>query len=545
MKGSTHRRCYCRDPKTGKPLGKKCSQLSSRKHGAYSIRQELPPHEDGTRRSFSRAGYDSLKAAQADLDHVRSLLALADKDDPDSLQRLVAMLEEVAVEKAPLPAIEETRRRLRAGLALRGSLTVGEWLDQWFAAKKRRKTTLNGYASHIRVHLKPRIGHVRLDRLNVGHLVEMFDAIADENEVIAAENEARREQIARCKPSKPGRPVGAERKLLATERAKLAEMKPFRKTTGPASRQAIRRTLRAALNSAIAQQLITFNPASHVELESGRRPKPLLWTDERVRRWRETDEMPGPVMVWTPQQFGAFLDAADGDRLYAIFPLMGTRGLRRGEAVGQDWHEIDLDAGLITPAKEIVVDGWDPYESEPKTDGSANTIALDSVNIAALRDHKARQEKERAEWGSAWQNTGKVFTKEDGSWLHPETVSETFRRILATTDLPPITLRDLRHVAATLTHGGGGDIHTVKETLRHSTITLTSDTYTSLLPELDRDIAEKAAKLIPRSRPAAADSSAQAATIPQATSASAHASLTQWLQNEAAPDPTEADSGAA
>lgn len=78
-------------------------------------------------------------------------LALADKDDPEGLQRLVAMLEEVAVEKAPLPAIEETRRRLRAGLALRGSLTVGEWLDQWFAAKKRRKTTLNGYASHIHV----------------------------------------------------------------------------------------------------------------------------------------------------------------------------------------------------------------------------------------------------------------------------------------------------------------------------------------------------------------------------------------------------------
>ncbi|MEU3985491.1 hypothetical protein AB0F77_36440, partial [Streptomyces sp. NPDC026672] len=112
MKGSTHRRCYCRDPHTGKPLGKKCPKLSSRKHGSYSIRQELPPREDGTRRSFSRAGYESLKDAQADLDHVRSLLALAEKDDPDSLQRLVDMLEEVAVEKAPLPAIEETRRFL-------------------------------------------------------------------------------------------------------------------------------------------------------------------------------------------------------------------------------------------------------------------------------------------------------------------------------------------------------------------------------------------------------------------------------------------------
>ena len=237
-------------------------------------------------------------------------------------------------------------------------------------------------------------------------------------------------------------------------------MKPFRKITGPATRQAIRRTLRAALNSAIALQLITFNPASHVELESGKRPKPLLWTNERVRRWRETGEIPGPVMVWTPQQFGAFLDAAEGDRLYAVFHLMGSRGLRRGEAVGQDWHEIDLGSGLITPAKEIVVDGWDPYESEPKTDGCANTIALDSTN-------------------------------------------------------------------------------------RHSTITLTSDTYTSLPPELDREIAEMAAKLIPRSRQAAAEPSAQTAADPQATATSAHASLTQWLANEAASEPTEADPDAA
>ncbi|WP_416069858.1 hypothetical protein [Streptomyces sp. AK02-01A] len=136
-------------------------------------------------------------------------------------------------------------------------------------------TTANGYASHIRVHLKPRIGHVRLDRLNVRHLVEMFDAIADANEV-----------------SKPGCPVAAERVHLAVERAKLAEMKPFRNPTGPATRQSIRRTLRAALNAAISQQLTTFNSAAHIELESGKRPKPLLWTEQRVARWRRPVRSP-------------------------------------------------------------------------------------------------------------------------------------------------------------------------------------------------------------------------------------------------------------
>ncbi|MEU3499227.1 site-specific integrase [Streptomyces hundungensis] len=501
MKGSTHRRCYCRDAKTGKPLGKNCPKLASRKHGSYSIRQELPPREDGTRRAFNRAGYESLKTAQADLDHVRGLIALADADEPEDLERIVALLEQIVEDKAPLADIEETRRRLRTGQDLVGKMTVGEWLDIWLAGKKSRKTTINGYAGHIRVHLKPRIGHVRLDRLNVGHLVEMFDAIADENEVIASENAARLAQIARCKPSKPGRPVASERQRLAKERAALAEMKPFRRPTGPATRQSIRRTLRAALNAAISRQYITFNPASHVELESGKRPKPLLWTEERVARWRATGEKPSPVMVWTPAQIGVFLDAAESDRLYPLFHLMGARGLRRGEGVGQEWTDVDLDAGQITPAKELVVDGWDPYESAPKTDGSASTIALDSLNVAVLRGHRERQEAEREKWGVAWKETGKVFTQEDGSWLHPETASATFRRILATTDLPPITLRDLRHVAATITHGSGGDLHTIKETLRHSTITLTSDTYTSLLPEVDQAAAEAAARLIPRARP--------------------------------------------
>lgn len=101
-------------------------------------------------------------------------------------------------------------------------------------------------------------------------------------------------------------------------------------------------------------------------------------------------------------------------------------------------------------------------------------VRVSSASVAWFprrRPRHLRQEKERAEWGDAWQDTGKVFTKEDGARLHPETVSETFRRILATTDLPPITL--------------------------------TSDTCTSLLPALDRRITEKAAKLIrgPRAHP--------------------------------------------
>ncbi|WP_399429324.1 hypothetical protein [Streptomyces sp. WAC 06783] len=61
-------------------------------------------------------------------------------------------------------------------------------------------------------------------------------------------------------------------------------------------------------------------------------------------------------MVWTPAQVGTFLDAAEGDRLCAFFHLIAFRGLRRGEGVGQEWTDVDLEAGLLTPAKEVVVD---------------------------------------------------------------------------------------------------------------------------------------------------------------------------------------------
>ena len=476
------------------------------------LRQELPLDESGKRRPFRRTGYAQVKDAQGDLDKLRAILDLAG-DDEDAQRRVGDLLQNVMRDRLDIPDAAEVSRRIGVGVPLDGAMTVGEWLDTWVESKKTRRTTTKGYRSHIRVHLRPGIGHYRLDRFNVGHAQEFFDAIDDANEVVAAENQARREQEARCKWGKNSRPPAAESARLAVEREKLAAMKPYRLTTGPATKQRIRATLRTALNAAIRRQLITFNPASWVELDSGKRPKAVLWTGQHVEHWRKTGEKPSPVMVWTPAQIGAFLDEAEESRLYAFFHLIAFRGLRRGEGVGQDEVNVDLDGQGITIAKEIVVDGWEPFESEPKTDGSAATIALDSVNVAVLREHRVRKAAERDAWNEKaaqeraagkdtpdWVETGKEFTDVDGSWLHPEKVSDEFRRIYRRAALPPVNLRDLRHCAATLIHAGGGDLHAIKETLRHSTIRLASDTYTSLLKEVDVEIAERAAAIVPRAR---------------------------------------------
>ncbi|MGW9410331.1 tyrosine-type recombinase/integrase [Streptomyces diastaticus] len=496
--GGISKRCECRG-EDGKRLAGACPLLPRKDHGRYRLIQELPPGEDGKRRRFERTGYDTSKAAQKDLDGLRALLALAG-EEADQLRRVGDLLASVQKERREIPDAQEVSRKLGVGVPLDGKMTVAEWLDRWMAGKKTRSTTNNAYRSHIRTHLAPHLGHLRLDRLNVGHLEDMYRAIDDRNEVVVAENAARREQEARCRLDRPGAPKARDRARLAEERARLAEMPPYRKVTGKASQQAVRRTLRTALNAAIGRQYITYNPASYVELETASRPKPMLWTPERVERWRETGEVPGSVMVWTPEQFGTFLDAAEEDRLYSLFHVIGFRGLRRGEAVGQGWDDVSLDGGLLTVSTEIVVDGWTPVETEPKTAGSVGTISLDTETVQVLREHRAQQLRERLAAGPKWTETGKVWATATGGWLHPDTVSKTFQRIRSRTDLPPINVRDLRHVAATILHAAGADIHAIKETLRHSTITLTSDTYTSLLREVDRTHAEAAVALVPRAR---------------------------------------------
>ncbi|WP_329314403.1 site-specific integrase [Streptomyces sp. NBC_01262] len=509
MKGSTYRRCYCRDAETGKPLGKSCPQLKTRKHGTYSIRQELPACEDGSRRAFNRAGYTTLKEAQADLDHIRSLLGIPDSDDPEGQTAIAEMLEQVADEKSPIPAIEETRRRFNTGQQLIGRLTVADWLDRWLAAKRVRKSTVKRYASDVRVHLKPRIGHVRIDRLRVSHIAEMFAAIEDTNAKILEGNALRRTALAELTavPWK-GLENRARRKAM---KAAVDDMPPFRKTTGPTARRHIRSTLRAALNDAITEQIITFNPAAYVKLAAAQKPKALLWTAERVAKWEETGEKPSPVMVWTPEQVGAFLDFVTEDRLYGMWHLIAHRGLRRGEACGQPWSETRLDSGSVTVSSQLVPEGADVEESTPKTASGFRIVALDDGTTAALKTHRARQEAEREKWGEAWVDTGRVFTNEDGTWLHPDRVTDLFERLVTASGLPPIRLHDLRHVAATLMLAGGADMKTVQEMLGHSSITITMDIYASVLPELAKEAAEAAAKLVPR----------------QVRNPPAHASLTQ------------------
>jgi integrase len=496
--GTITRRCSCRDA-SGKNYGKSCPKLASKRHGNWTIRHELAARKDGSRREFRRGGYLSATEANKALAQVRALLAIPYDDDRDGLRAISDMLEECARSKDPLPDYDKTRERLAAGQPLNPKMTVAEWLDTWLTGKKNlRVGGYQRYECDIRIHLKPHLGEIRLDKLNVPHLDRMFDVINEANIEIQEANAQRRAALTELKETPwKGTEHRARRKQLNAE---IDRMPPFRRITSANTQRHIRDTLRAALNVAIAQRVLGagYNPAEHAELLPGTKPKALMWSEERVQRWLETGLRPSPVMVWTPEQTGRFLDHIAGHRLEAMWRLLIFRGMRRGEACAPRWTDYSQKAKKLDVATQLVQDGWEIVEGLPKTNSGIRSVSLDDETVESIEARRLAQQQEKEEWGDAWQETGRIFTEENGALLHPGKVSDLFARLIAEAGLPPIRLHDLRHGAATLMLAADVDIKVVSDTLGHSDSRITRDIYQSVLDDLAREAAEAVVKLVPR-----------------------------------------------
>jgi integrase len=281
------------------------------------------------------------------------------------------------------------------------------------------------------------------------------------------------------------------------------------------------------------QGMLPANVASLVELPAGNRPRPLVWTGERVQAWQKDFEArlararerahggrvspldiwistprPSPVMVWTPAQTMVFLAAAARHRLYAMWRLIASRGLRRGEGCGLRRTDTDLRGAVTTIRWQITQLGWDTAQGAPKSDAGERQVALDADTVACIRAHRQRQQEEKEAAGDAWTDSGFEFTSPDGTLLHPAVVTDMFEQLAYLAGLPPIRLHDLRHGAATLLLAAGHDMKVVQATLGLSSITIAADTYTSVLPQLARQSAEDVAALI---RPAQAPARARPA----------------------------------
>lgn len=314
-------------------------------------------------------------------------------------------------------------------------LTVERYLvDEWLpvASARLKASTIGGYSHIIDKRLVPHLGDVRLSELTAGQVAGLHRTLRDEGL--------------------------SERTVLHTHRC-----------------------LSKALEDAAKRRLIARNVARDVDA-----PKP-----------RATE-----MKVWTIDELRVFLRATEDDRLGACWVLAVSTGMRRGELLGLRWADIDLDAGQVAVRRSRVAVGYDVVEGEPKS-GRARTVAIDEGTVAVLRRHRRVQLEERMAWGEAWEDTGAVFTREDGSALHPQTMAWHFEKAMrdvaaavkkADPKAPPfpiIRFHDMRHTHATLALQAGVHPKVVQERLGHSSIGITLDLYSHVVPGMQEDAAAK------------------------------------------------------
>jgi len=210
---------------------------------------------------------------------------------------------------------------------------------------------------------------------------------------------------------------------------------------------------------------------------------------------RARDTKAPEMASWTPDEVARFLDHTKGAREHPLWVVALTTGMRRGEIVGLRWADVDLEGARLMVRRALVSVRDELIESEPKTEKSRRPIALDPHTVAVLKEWRVRQLEERLLCGEGWIDTGQVFTRPDGSGLHPDRVSKLFDTSVVESEVRRLRFHDLRHTWATMALRAGVHPKIVSERLGHSSIQITLDIYSHVSEEQGRDAAIRVADL--------------------------------------------------
>lgn len=199
------------------------------------------------------------------------------------------------------------------------------------------------------------------------------------------------------------------------------------------------------------------------------------------------------VEVWDREEVQKFLTAAAGHRLGTLFEVAILTGMRRGELCGLRWSDVDLVERTATIRTQLVMAGKEIVENSAKTDAGNRVVALSDRLVGSLMEWKIRQDGEREEWDDAYQDSGRVFTYEDGTQLRPDYLTAALRRLLKRHGLPPLKFHGLRHQFASVLLESDVPLALVSKMLGHSQVGITSDLYGHLIRGTAHRVADAAA----------------------------------------------------
>lgn len=333
--------------------------------------------------------------------------------------------------------VEASRRLSEAignrdkGFVFDEKTTLGEYLGSWLQDSVKgtvKETTHANYSYISRIHITPALGRVKLKSLTPAHVRSFY----------------------------------AEK-----SRTDLA----------PATIKKMHVVLRKALSQALSDGLVPRNAAAGVK------PPRVGAPGEEIRPL-DSDEC------------DVFLEAARGERLEALYILAIHCGLRRGELLALSWDDVDLEAAkpavLVRRTLTRGEEGRGWVIGASTKSGKGRRVRLTRQAVAALRDHRKRQLEERMRLARLRPDEGLVFPNETGSILNPSNLrNRSFRHIKARAGVrDDLRFHDLRHTCATLLLGEGVNAKVVSEMLGHASITITLNTYSHVLPDMQDTAAD-------------------------------------------------------
>jgi len=192
----------------------------------------------------------------------------------------------------------------------------------------------------------------------------------------------------------------------------------------------------------------------------------------------------------SPDQARHLLETLRGHRNEALYALMLSTGLRRGEALGLRWSDFDRDTGILRGSRQLKREGSRLVTTDTKTSLSRRAVNLSKPMLKALISHEDRQRAEKTELAESWVDSGYIFTSSVGTPIDPRNLYREFQSLCRKAELGDWHPHELRHSAASLMLAQGVKIQVVSQVLGHSSIRMTADVYGHILDPDRREAAE-------------------------------------------------------
>lgn len=211
--------------------------------------------------------------------------------------------------------------------------------------------------------------------------------------------------------------------------------------------------------------------------------------------------------TWTPAEVVAFLAVAERSALSPLWHLLVLEGMRRGEALGLRWRDLLLDRSTAHIRQTVIANkaatGAAVIQERTKTRAGSRTVHLTGETLDRLAEHRPRWLEKRVA-APTWADNDLIICTGTGTPINPNNVTRAFNALVKSAGLRRIKVHELRHTCATMLLLGGVPAKVVSEKLGHTTIGITLDIYSHVLPAMQADAAATLTRMLQTARTEAA-----------------------------------------